>query len=475
MIGKLLLNRYELLEKIGEGGMGIVYKAKCHLLNRFVAIKILKSELSNDEGFVARFKLEANSAASLSHANIVNVHDVGSENNINFIVMEYINGKTLKQVIKESGRLSSLKTLEISLQIVKALECAHKNNIIHRDIKPDNILITEDNIVKVADFGIAKVVDSATISNSNMVIGSVHYFSPEQAKGISVDFRTDIYSLGIVMYEMVTGQVPYNAEISVSIAIMHIQKPIIPPNEVITNIPEDINQVILKALEKEPINRYQTATEMAEILKTLNEDFNLKVKLHNRSLEATMVMMTEPVVSDTKIDSTTVMSQVADPKNPIIKKDRTVLLENKNTSNNKKIMLIVGSIILVMIIGVFGKYLSIGPSTDIEKPIAETAVPEVSVQLPEPKNKLVPSLIGMTQDIATNTIINNGFSLGNISNDYSNSIPKGSIISQSPMVNTSYEKNSKIDLVISQGQKVVPAAPQIKGNKQKENKGKNNR
>ncbi|BCZ45479.1 hypothetical protein psyc5s11_15460 [Clostridium gelidum] len=475
MIGKLLLNRYELLEKIGEGGMGIVYKAKCHLLNRFVAIKILKSELSNDECFVARFKLEANSAASLSHANIVNVHDVGSENNINFIVMEYINGKTLKQVIKESGRLSSLKTLEISLQIVKALECAHKNNIIHRDIKPDNILITEDNIVKVADFGIAKVVDSATISNSNMVIGSVHYFSPEQAKGISVDFRTDIYSLGIVMYEMVTGQVPYNAEISVSIAIMHIQKPIIPPNEVITNIPEDINQVILKALEKEPINRYQTATEMAEILKALNEDFNLKVKLHNRSLEATMVMMTEPVVSDTKIDSTTVMSQVADPKNPIIKKDRTVLLKNKNTSNNKKIMLIVGSIILVMIIGVFGKYLSIGPSTNIEKPIAETAVPEVSVQLPEPENKLVPSLIGMTQDIATNTIINNGFSLGNISNDYSNSIPKGSIISQSPMVNTSYEKNSKIDLVISQGQKVVPAAPQIKGNKQKENKGKNNR
>lgn len=489
MIGKLLLNRYELLEKIGEGGMGIVYKAKCHLLNRFVAVKILKSELSNDEGFVARFKREANSAASLSHANIVNVHDVGSENNINFIVMEYINGKTLKQVINETGRLSSLKTLEISLQIVKALECAHKNNIIHRDIKPDNILITEDNIVKVADFGIAKVVDSATISNSNMVIGSVHYFSPEQAKGMSVDFRTDIYSLGIVMYEMVTGQVPYNAEISVSIAIMHIQKPIIPPNEVITTIPEDINQLILKALEKEPINRYQTANEMAEILKTLNEDFNLKVKLHNSSLAATMVMMTDPVVSDTNIDSTTVisqvaniendsttiMSQVAEPKKPIIKKDRTVLLENKSTSNNKKIMLIVGSIILVMIIGVFGKYLSIGPSTEIEAPLAETAVPEVSVQLPEAENKLVPSLIGMTQDIATNTIVNNGFSLGNISNDYSNSIPKGSIISQSPMVNTSYEKNSKIDLVISQGQKVVPAAPQIKGNKQKENKGKNNR
>jgi serine/threonine protein kinase len=476
MIGKLLLNRYELLEKIGEGGMGIVYKAKCHLLNRFVAVKILKSELSNDEGFVARFKREANSAASLSHANIVNVHDVGSENNINFIVMEYINGKTLKQVIKENGRLSSLKTLEISLQIAKALECAHKNNIIHRDIKPDNILITEDSIVKVADFGIAKVVDSATISNSNMVIGSVHYFSPEQAKGMSVDYRTDIYSLGIVMYEMVTGQVPYNAEISVSIAIMHIQESVIPPKEVITDIPEDINQVILKTLEKEPINRYQTAREIADILNTINEDFNSKVKLHNKSLAATMVMMTEPVVvSDTKNDSTAIMTQVADSEKPLIKKDIKVLLENKSTSNNKKIMIIVGSIILVMIIGIFGKYIFKGPSTDIETPLAETAVPEVSVQLPEDENKLVPSLIGMTQDIATNTIVSNGFSLGNISNDYSNSIPKGSIISQSPMVNTSYEKNGKINLVISQGQKVVQDAPQIKGNKQKENKGKNNR
>ena len=241
MIGTLLLNRYELLEKIGEGGMGIVYKAKCHLLNRFVAVKILKAELSNDEDFVARFKREATSIARLSHPNIVNVHDVGTENNINFIVMEYINGKTLKQVIKENGRLSSQKTLDIVLQVAKALECAHKNNIIHRDIKPDNIMITKDNMVKVMDFGIAKVDDSRTVTNSNKVMGTVHYFSPEQAKGNVVDCRTDIYSLGIVMYEMVTGQVPYNAESSISIAMMHIQEPVIPPKEIITDIPENIN------------------------------------------------------------------------------------------------------------------------------------------------------------------------------------------------------------------------------------------
>ena len=172
--------------------------------------------------------------------------------------------------------LALMKTLDIAFQIAKALECAHKNNIIHRDIKPDNILITEDNIVKVTDFGIAKVADSVTVTNSNKIIGTVHYFSPEQAKGNFVDCRTDIYSLGIVMYEMVTGQVPYNAESSISIAMMHIQEPVIPPKEIISDIPENINQVILKALEKEPINRFQTAKEIADILNAIKEDPNLK-------------------------------------------------------------------------------------------------------------------------------------------------------------------------------------------------------
>ncbi|BCZ45484.1 protein kinase [Clostridium gelidum] len=469
MISTLLLNRYELLEKIGEGGMGIVYKAKCHLLNRFVAVKILKSELNNYEDFVAKFRREANSVASLSHQNIVNVYDIGSENNIDFIVMEYINGKTLKQVINQNVKLSPRKAIEISLQIAKALECAHKNNIIHRDIKPDNILITEDNIVKVADFGIAKVVDSSTLTNSNNVIGSVHYFSPEQAKGRSVDCRTDIYSLGIVMYEMVTGQVPYNAESSISVAIMHINEPVIPPKEVITDIPEDINQSILKALEKEPINRYRTAKEMVSILNAIKEDFDLKLKLYNRSMETTMVMMAEPlVVSDTEHDFTTVMSQVAVPENPLIKKDRKVPSKDKGINNNKKRMIIVGSIILLMIIGIFGEYLSNRPSTAVAAPIAKTTVPEASMKLPADEKKLVPSLIGKAQDIAENTIVNNGFLIGNISSDYSDSIAKGLIISQSPAVNASYEKNGKIDFVISQGQKVVQVTPQLRGNNKKE-------
>lgn len=463
MIGKLLLNRYELLEKIGEGGMGIVYKAKCHLLNRFVAVKILKTELSSDEDFVARFKREGTSAASLSHPNIVNVHDVGTENNINFIVMEYINGKTLKQLIKKNDRLTSQKTLEISLQIAKALQCAHKNNIIHRDIKPDNIMITKDNLVKVTDFGIAKVSDSRTMTNSSKIMGTAHYFSPEQAKGNFVDFRTDIYSLGIVMYEMVTGRVPYNAESSISIAMMHIQEPVIPPKEIITDLPGNVNQVILKAMEKEPIKRFQTANEMGEILKSIKENPNFKVNLNDNGNDATKIMGAA-IVSNMGNDLTTVMSQCSNPENPTIKKDRKVPPTNNKPSMNKKAMIIIVSIILVMLIGVLGKSLSKGTSANTSVPIVETTVPKSNEKLPINEKKFVPSLIGNTKDIAEQNVVNNEFSVGNISNNYSDTIAKGLVISQSPEVNTSYEKGGKVDLVISQGKKIEQVTvPQLSG------------
>jgi len=468
MIGTLLLNRYELLEKIGEGGMGIVYKAKCHLLNRIVAVKILKKELSNDEDFVARFKREATSAASLSHQNIVNVHDVGAENNINFIVMEFIDGKTLKQVIKEDDRLDYGEAIEIALQIAKALECAHKNNIIHRDIKPDNILITEDNIVKVTDFGIAKVADVGTIAITNKVLGTAHYFSPEQARGRIVDCRTDIYSLGIVMYEMVTGRVPYNAESSISVAMMHIQEPVIPPSEIITDIPESINQTILKAMEKEPAKRYQTAKEMADILIIIKQDLDFKSSLNN-GLKGDTEIIVPIVVSDTKNGFTTAMSPKSGPKKPIIKKDIKALVENKWLSKNKKMMIIIGAIILFMSIGVLGIYLSKGPHTDtpttaVETTTEETTAAETTVSKVIDENKLVPSLIGSTQEIAGQTIVDNGFLLGNISNDYSDSVALGLVISQFPEANTSYEKSGKIDLVISQGQKIAQVTvPQLEG------------
>jgi len=457
MIGTLLLNRYELLEKIGEGGMGTVYKAKCHLLNRFVAVKILKAELSNDEEFVTRFKREATSIAKLSHPNIVGVHDVGTENGINFIIMEYINGRTLKQVIKENGRLNSELTLDIVFQVAKALECAHNNNIIHRDIKPDNIMITKDNMVKVMDFGIAKVADSRTVTNSNKVMGTAHYFSPEQAKGNFVDFRTDIYSLGIVMYEMATGRVPYNAESTISIAMMHIQKPVTPPKEIIKDIPENINQVILKAMEKEPIKRYQTASGMGEDIKSIKENSNYKVKVNNAIDDVTKIM--DPVVaSGIENDFTTVMSGVAGGETVIIEKDKETLPVNKKFIRNKKAMIIIALIILVMIVSVLGKVLSRGDSIKTP-PVVKNIVPKAVVKTPVIEKKFVPSLIGSTQNMAINTIVNNGFMMGSISNIYSDSIAKGLVISQKPLVNTAYEKGGKIDLVISQGKKIVQVTP----------------
>ena len=431
MVGTILLGRYELIEKIGEGGMGIIYKAKCHLLNRFVTVKILKEELNKDENFLRRFKREAISIGSLSHPNIVNVYDVGTENNLNFIVMEYIDGKTLKQIIKEKGRLSSLSTIEIALQISKALECAHKNNVIHRDIKPDNILITNNNMVKVTDFGIATVTDSQTITKDNKVTGSVHYFSPEQAQGRPVDSRSDLYSLGIVMYEMITGRVPFNAESPISVAMMHIQEAIIPPKEINSDITDNMNQVILKAVEKDPVNRYQTAGEFSQALIVLQGDPASKVTFESSKNDFTRIM--EP----------------------------TAIPEKKSLSKRKKTIIILGSILIFIIIGVSGNYIS-----KLSSPKASTPVANTSVKVTAPEKKLVPSLIGSTQAIAEQTIVNNGFLVGNISNVYSDNIAKGIVISQTPLLNTSYVIGSKIDLVISLGKSTVNATPtQSKGKK----------
>jgi serine/threonine-protein kinase len=382
--------------------------------------------------------------------------------------MEYINGKTLKQIIKASGRISSQRTVEIALQTISALDCAHKNNIIHRDIKPDNILITEDNIVKVADFGIAKVVDSRTVTNGSKVIGTAHYFSPEQAKGNFVDGRTDIYSLGIVMYEMITGRVPYNAESCITIAMMHIQEPVTPPIEIIEDIPENVNGVILKAMEKEPMNRYQDAKKMAEILSSIKKNPYFKVDSDNLPSDATKIM--SPVVAaNVANDFTTVMSPDASYENPVNEKNEMVASTNGVPSNKKKIMIIVATIILAMIIGVLVKGVIKGNSNDdqatnTKETVAKKTTPKEIEKVPEIEKKFVPSVIGSTVEIAKQTIVNNGFLPGNILNDYSDSVSKGLIISQTPNVNTSYEEGAKIDLVVSQGKKIEQVAvPDLNG------------
>ena len=257
--------------------MATVYKAKCHVLNRFVAIKILKDEFTTDSDFIRRFNTEAQAAASLTHPNIVSIYDVGNEDNLYYIVMELIQGKTLKEIINEDGKLSWKWSVNIAIQIASALEVAHKNNIIHRDIKPHNIIITEDGIAKVTDFGIAKAVSNSTITAFGTTIGSVHYFSPEHARGGYTDAKSDLYSLGVVMYEMVTGRVPFDADTPVSVALKQVQEEPIDPITYTKDLPVSVNRIILKAMQKDPNLRYQNATEMLKdlrmALKRPNEDF----------------------------------------------------------------------------------------------------------------------------------------------------------------------------------------------------------
>ena len=266
LVGKYIGSRYEILEKIGNGGMATVYKAKCHVLNRYVAVKVLKEEFTTDEEFIRRFNVEAQSAAGLTHPNIVSVYDVGHEDGIYYIVMELIQGKTLKQIINEDGALPWKWSVNIAIQIASALEAAHKNNIVHRDIKPHNIIITEDGVAKVTDFGIAKAVSNSTITAFGTTIGSVHYFSPEHARGGFTDAKSDLYSLGVVMYEMLTGRVPFDADTPVSIALKHMQEKAVEPIKLNPSIPFAVNQIIVKAMQKEPSMRYQSATEMLKDL-----------------------------------------------------------------------------------------------------------------------------------------------------------------------------------------------------------------
>ena len=261
--GRLLGNRYEIMQKIGNGGMAMVYKAKCHVLNRYVAVKILRDEFTTDEEFIKRFEVEAQAAASITHPNIVSVYDVGREGNLYYIVMELIKGKTLKEIIiEEGGPLPWKWSVNIAIQIASALDVAHKNNIIHRDIKPHNIIITEDGVAKVTDFGIAKAVSNSTMTAFGTTIGSVHYFSPEHARGGFTDAKSDIYSLGVVMYEMLTGRVPFDADTPVSVALKHMQEEPTSPNEINEKIPKAVNDIILKAMRKDVSLRYQNATAM---------------------------------------------------------------------------------------------------------------------------------------------------------------------------------------------------------------------
>ena len=301
-IGMMIGDRYEILEKIGTGGMSDVYKAKCHKLNRFVAVKVLKQEFSENANFVSKFRVEAQAAAGLMHPNIVNVYDVGEENDIHYIIMELVEGITLKKYIEKKARLSYKEAVSIAIQVSMGIEAAHNNHIIHRDIKPQNIIISKEGKVKVTDFGIAKAATSNTITSN--VMGSVHYTSPEQARGGYSDEKSDIYSLGITMFEMLTGRVPFNGETTVAIAIKHIQEELPSPNEFVPEIPPSVEMIVLKCCQKSPDRRYQSMAELIEDLKQslLNPDESFVV-LHDPEEEAATRYITDTDMAQIKRQS----------------------------------------------------------------------------------------------------------------------------------------------------------------------------
>ncbi len=496
MSSKILAGRYELIEKIGEGGMAVVYKAKCRLLNRFVAIKILKPEFVKDAKFIESFRRESQAAASLSHPNIVNVYDVGKEGNIYYIVMELVEGEVLSDIIKREGALPPTTALSITKQIALALSIAHKNHIIHRDVKPHNILIMEDGTAKITDFGIAKAVNSATIvNNTNTIMGSVHYFSPEQARGGYVDERSDIYSLGIVLYEMLTGKVPYDADNPVTVAVMHINNDIPLPSLINPSAPKGLEAIVMKATEKFQTNRYKSADEMFVALDSL--DLKNEINDNQPSLE-----QISPISANQ--GTLTNLNNKEKDQNAMANKNdkRPDKIKRKFKLDKIKIAAIVlalilaipaSQLVLAIINGNFsakdvkvpeligmtvseaelalkkvdlkyvvdeelftadfpaGQIMSQDPPAEMSVKTGNTIKINVSKGV---KEGSIPNLTNKKLDDAVFTLENYGFIQGSVTIE-SSDLPKDFVIRQSPTPGTPANQGTSVNLVISDGLKVA--------------------
>ena len=462
IIGKMLGNRYEILEKIGEGGMADVYKAKCHLLDRFVAVKILKKEYAKDETFVKRFRREAQSAAALTHANIVSVYDVGSEDEINYIVMELLETKSLKDYIEENGAMPSDLVLKISAQIASALETAHKAHIIHRDIKPQNIVLNKNMVAKVTDFGIAKItnVPSATITSFGSTMGSVHYFSPEHAKGGYTDEKSDLYSLGIVMYEMATGKLPFDADSPVSVALKQIQEEPVAPIDVNPKVSPALNQIILKALQKSTTMRYQNATELISDISQALIKPNSLILRPATSVEAgaTQVIPTLDNIEDERVPNLRTReprrANVISTKNSRFDdefdiEERIDYRNNKTESKNKKNKKIIIISIIAIIVLIIGSVIGVVLYNNAKK------------QAEENKEIEIPNLVGRNFDEVVEEYSKQGIEIVKDKVEYSSEQPEGSIISQDPEKGTK-TKDKKIKVIVSKGEKMVEV-PDVTG------------
>ena len=463
-IGMMIGDRYEILEKIGTGGMSDVYKAKCHKLNRYVAIKVLKQEFSENANFVSKFRIEAQAAAGLMHPNIVNVYDVGEENGIYYIVMELVEGITLKKYIEKKARLSYKEAVSIAIQVSMGIQAAHNNHIIHRDIKPQNIIISKDGKVKVTDFGIAKAATSNTITSN--VMGSVHYTSPEQARGGYSDEKSDIYSLGITMFEMLTGRVPFNGETTVAIAIKHIQEEMPSPKEYVPEIPSSVASIVLKCCQKSPDRRYQNMAELiADLKQSLinpEEDF---VVNHDPDMEGGTRMLSDEDMAQIKrktpYPANREYEETDHDETMRLRSDTEAMYENEEEGEGEDdydydpkmekvttILAIVAGIVICIILIVLAVKIFGGKKNDDNNssgPIItteETGEENVKVTMPD--------VTGMNVDDARNTLTGLGI-LTEVAYEESDSVAEGVVISADVSVGAQIDKGSKVTLTASAG------------------------
>ena len=438
----VLGNRYEIIQKIGDGGMAFVYKAKDILLNRIVAVKVLRPEFVDDDEFLGKFKREAEAVASLSHPNIVNVYDVGEDGKVHYIVMEYIDGQNLKEIIKNEGTLDEYTALDITKQIARALSAAHKKGIIHRDIKPHNILISnEGRIVKVADFGIAKAVSNSTMTNIGSIIGSVHYFSPEQAKGKFVSNNADLYSLGIVLYEMIIGKVPFRGDSPISIALQHINDEIEFSSEEQVNIPQSVRTIIKKLTEKSSADRYQSAEEVIEDIEYIEKNIDLDfIKEYDNYVTKNIDM--KNLNKQINIEQSRKNEEVVDDEDDYDDDEEAYRLEskakNKKSPNKsrKRLKIALGILVLILAaqIFIFAKFFSGGFSDNNSN--ANT----------------IPNLYNLTLDEAQRTLDRLNLDIRvNLEVVYSIEVEKGIIISQQPMSGAELQKGDTVTIVLSKG------------------------
>ena len=471
--GTFLQDRYEILEQIGSGGMSNVYKALCHKLNRLVAIKVLKEEFSSDSSFVSKFKMEAQASARLSHPNIVNVYDVVDEETLHYIVMELIEGITLKNYIQKKGSLDIKEAIGIAIYVAQGIAAAHEQGIVHRDIKPQNIIIARDGKVKVADFGIARAASTQTMNAT--AVGSVHYISPEQARGGYSDVRSDIYSLGISMYEMVAGKVPFQGENTVTVALAHLEDPITPPSYFNENIPIALENIILKSTEKKPEYRYQTmhevVTDLRKALANPDGDF---VKTNTQMDDSQTVIIGKPeleqirsgrkVQPDQAPDDNHYYTQESSPKqrqggnDTVPPKGRKAKRNDTESDLNPKLEklltaagVFVAVVIVIVLIVVFSKVsglLRFGSNKNTETLQSESSTEETLSD----KTIEMPDVLELAEDIAEQKLKDNGGLYMKIKNyAYDETIPKGDVISQDPSAGEVVDKYSTVYVVISKG------------------------